>query len=175
MKTTLIFTLGSILVLFSCKAQDKKIDPKIVIPFIESYIDFKNKEHYVNVSDNILIVGANKIQNENKYWLNVYFMNPELMSGFKYTKVYKLYNYRIIIDEALDETIMLKNAFKNIQEVPYENFNLASYPFSYNTSMWLLTFNYKNEVIQVSPQEKAETIKNILEKKGIKFSKDYEE
>ncbi|HCA05691.1 MAG TPA: hypothetical protein DEO71_00690 [Chryseobacterium sp.] len=97
------------------------------------------------------------------------------MSGFNYTKVYKLYNYKIIIDEALDETVMLKNAFKNIQEVPYENFNLAAYPFSYNTSMWLLTFNYKNEVIQISPQEKAETIKNILEKKGIKFSKDYKE
>lgn len=175
MKTKLIFILGTILILFSCKAQDKKIDPKVVMQVIESYIDFKNKEHYVNANDNILIVGANKIQKENKYWLNVYFMNPELMSGFKYTKVYKLYNYRIIIDEVLDETIMLKNAFKNIQEVPYENFNLASYPFSYNTSMWLLTFNYKNEVIQLSPQEKAENIKNILEKKGVKFSKDYEE
>ncbi|HCA05692.1 hypothetical protein [Chryseobacterium sp.] len=62
MKTKLIFILGSILILFSCTAQDKKIDPKIVIPFIESYIDFKNKEHYVNVSENILIVGASKIQ-----------------------------------------------------------------------------------------------------------------
>jgi len=96
------------------------------------------------------------------------------MVGFQYSKVYLIRGYKIIIDEFLNKSF-LEALFKDLQRLPMQDFNLGKYQYTYNPNMWRIVFNNKNEVILLSPQDKAETIKSILEKKGVKFSKDYQE
>lgn len=167
-KIKLIFTCIFMMILFSCKSQNNMS----VMPFIKTYIDNIQRNPSINGKDNILVVGSKK--EENDYWVYTYLINPKYMSGFKYTNVYLLEGYKTIIDESLDKAF-LESIFKKLKKLPFQNFNLAQYPYTYNPNMWRIVFNNKNEVILISPQDKAETIKSILEKKGVKFSKDYEE
>ncbi|WP_230041226.1 hypothetical protein [Chryseobacterium sp. Bi04] len=174
MKEKLLLIFICILTLFLCKAQENATKNTSIMPFIETYIDTKNKEHTVDAKQNILIVGAHKVENEKEYWVYIYFINPEIMVGFQYSKVYLIRGYKIIIDEFLNKSF-LEALFKDLQRLPMQDFNLGKYQYTYNPNMWRIVFNNKNEVILLSPQDKAETIKSILEKKGVKFSKDYQE
>lgn len=167
-KIKLIFTSICMMILFSCKSQNNTS----VMPFIKTYIDDSKNNPAINDRENILIVGSKK--EEKDYWVYVYLINPKYMSGFKYTNVYLLDGYKMIVDESLDKSF-LESMFKKLKKLPFQDFNLAKYPYNYNPNMWRIVFNNENEVILISPQEKAQTIKNILEKKGVKFSKDYEE
>ena len=156
------------MVLSSCKSQNNTS----VMSFIKTYIDENKNNPTISSKENVLIVGSKK--EEKDYWVYVYLINPKYMSGFKYTNVYLVDGYKTIVDESLDKAF-LESIFKKLKKLPLQNFNLAQYPYSYNPNMWRIVFNNKNEVILISPQDKAEAIKNILEKKGVKFSKDYEE
>ncbi|HAO29089.1 MAG TPA: hypothetical protein DCQ68_18370 [Chryseobacterium indologenes] len=167
-KIKLIFTSICMMVLSSCKSQNNTS----VMSFIKTYIDENKNNPTISSKENVLIVGSKK--EEKDYWVYVYLINPKYMSGFKYTNVYLVDGYKTIVDESLDKAF-LESIFKKLKKLPLQNFNLAQYPYSYNPNMWRIVFNNKNEVILISPQDKAEAIKNILEKKGVKFSKDYEE
>lgn len=167
-KIKLILTSICVMTLFSCKSQKNKS----IIPFVETYIDYNKNNPIINSKENIVIVGSNKNENEKDYWVYVYLINPKFLSGFKYSHVYLIKGYKTIIDESLNKSF-LENTFRNLRKQPIENFNLAKLPYNYNTDMWRIVFNNKNQVILISPQEKAETIKNILEKKGVEFSTDY--
>lgn len=167
-KIKLIFTSIFMMILFSCKSQNNTS----VMSFIKTYIDESKNNPAIGSKENILIVGSKK--EEKDYWVYVYLINPNYMLDFKYTNVYLLEGYKTIIDEFLDKAF-LESIFKKLKKLPFQNFNLAQYPYSYNPNMWRIVFNNKNEVILISPQDKAENIRNILEKKGVKFSKDYEE
>jgi hypothetical protein len=89
---------------------------------------------------------------------------------FKYSKVYEINGYKLIVSEDLNKSYLLENIFK---ELPYENLNLAKMAITYNTTNWHITLNSKNEVVEILPQEKSKEIKNILKNKGIKFSGNY--
>jgi len=45
----------------------------------------------------------------------------------------------------------------------------------YDSKNWYIMFNSKNEVIRISPQQKSKEIKEILLKKGVKFSLDFDD
>lgn len=138
---------------------------------VTSYIEFRNQQKVINPKTNIIIIGAQSddVKNGN-YWIDLCFVNPALLIDFKYSKVYEISGYKLIVSEDLNKSYLLEKTFK---EVPYENLNLAKMAITYNTTSWHITLNNKNEVVEILPQEKAETIKSILEKKGVKFSKDY--
>jgi hypothetical protein len=152
--------------------QKKNVYEIIVKAFIED-INLKIK---INPKENILIVGAAQSERfENSYWLEMSFVNPKLLSGFEYSKVYVIDGYRLIIDESKDsknKSHLLKNSFK---ETKYENLNLATELIDYDSKYWLITFNSKNEVISISPFQKSKDIKEILLKKGVKFSQEFDD
>ncbi len=141
---------------------------------VKAFIQDRNSQIKINPKENILIVGANNADNkENLYNVVMSFVNPKLLSGFEYSKVYIIDGYRLIIDESNEpenKSQILKNSFK---ETKYEDLNLAIKPIEYNSTYWLITFDSKNEITHISPFQKSKEIKNILEKKGVKFSKDY--
>ncbi|MEJ5051780.1 hypothetical protein WH221_18260 [Chryseobacterium culicis] len=155
----------------SCKSQDCKNNNAAIIPLIESYIKYKNEKTIIDSKKNILLIGANTINNKDLS-VSFYFINPQLLLNFNYSKVYSIKGYKMIFDESLNRTDILQLTFKNM-EVQYENFNLGKIPFSYNTDYWNIIFNCQNEIIEILPQEKAYIIKKLLEKQKIKFSKDY--
>lgn len=167
-KLKLVLTCICLIVLFSCKSQKNKA----IIPFIATYIDYSKNNPAINSKENILVVGSNKNTNEKDYWVYTYLVNPKFLSGFKYSNVYLLGGYKTIIDESLN-TSFLESTFINLEKLPMEDLNLAKYPYNYNTNMWRIVFNNKDEVVLISPQEKSEEIKSLLEKKGVKFSEDY--
>lgn len=138
---------------------------------VETYIEYRNLDKELDKKENILILGANKSENtENAYWIDIAFVNPKLLSDFKYSKVYEINGYKLILDESLDKSNELKNLF---DEVKYENFNLATESIDYNLRNWHITFNSKNEIIRISPLQKSKNIKDLLVKKGVKFSSEY--
>lgn len=138
---------------------------------VKAFIDYRNSETEISKKENILIIGANTDENvENAYWFDIWFVNPKLLQNFEYTKVYEIDGYKLIIDESLNKSEILKNSFK---EIKFENLNLANKLIEYDSKNWYIVFNSKNEIIRISPQQKSEMIKEILIKKGVKFSKDY--
>lgn len=169
------FLLFFLLLTISCKSQDYKETQNVIIPLIKSYIEFKNEKTPIDNKKNIIVIGAN-IENNNRInkSLNIsfYFINPNLLLDFNYSNVYIINGYKIIIDKSLNNSEILEYAFKNY-EIPYEDLNLGKIPFSYNTDYWHIILNSNNEVTKILPEEKSTAIKNLLEKKGLKFSKDY--
>lgn len=140
---------------------------------IRAFIENRNSKIKIDPQTNILLIGANTNENfKDAYWLDMSFVNPKLLHDFKYTKVYEIEGYRLIIDELLNKSSELKSSFK---ETKYENLNLATEIIDYDSKHWLITFNSKNEIIRISPQQKSKEIKELLLKKGVKFSKDFEE
>lgn len=172
------FLLICIIVLAnSCKnylhsQQNKNIYQTIVRAFIED----RNSEIKIDPKKNILIVGANTSENyKDSYNFIVSFVNPKLLTGFEYNKVYMIDGYRLIIDESnelINKSEILKKSF---EETKYEDLNLAIKPIEYDSKYWFITFNSKNEIIHISPFQESKEIKEILLKKGIKFSTDYED
>ncbi len=121
------------------------------------------------------MIGASSIkdnQTNKDLSISFYFINPTLLLNFNYSKVYKINGYKMIIDKSLNKSDILEYTFKNL-ETKYENFNLAKVPFSYNTDYWHIILNYKNEIVEILPQQNSKEIKNILENNGVKFSQDY--
>jgi len=140
---------------------------------VKAFIDYRNSETKISKKENILIIGASTNQNdENTYWIDMWFVNPKLLKDFQYSKVYEIEGYKLIIDESLDRFADLKKSFK---ETKYENFNLAIQLIDYDSKNWYIMFNSKNEVIRISPQQKSKEIKEILLKKGVKFSLDFDD
>jgi hypothetical protein len=138
---------------------------------VKAFIDYRNSETEINKKENILIIGANTSENvENAYWVDIWFVNPKLLQDFEYSKVYEIEGYRLIIDESLNKSDILKNSFK---ETKFEDLNLATKLIDYDSKNWHIVFNSKNEIIRISPQQKSNEIKSILEKKEVKFSNDY--
>ncbi|WP_250253471.1 hypothetical protein [Chryseobacterium sp. Marseille-Q3244] len=141
---------------------------------VKAYIEYRNSNKELDKNKNILLIGANTSEYyENSYWIDVSFENPKLLHDVKYSKVYEIEDYKLIIDESFEKSEILKNSFK---ETKYENFNLATQQIDYSVKNWHIIFNSKNEVIRItSPYQKSKEIKSLLLKKGVKFSKDYEE
>ncbi|AZA48688.1 hypothetical protein EG346_11070 [Chryseobacterium carnipullorum] len=140
---------------------------------VKAFIKYRNSETEISKKENILIIGASTSQNvENAYWLDVWFVNPKLLQDFKYSKVYEIEGYKLIIDESLNKSDILKHSFK---ETKYEDFNLATKLIDYDSKNWYIVFNSKNEVIRISPQQKSKEIKEILLKKGVKFSQEFDD
>lgn len=140
---------------------------------VKAFIDYRNSETEISKKENILIIGASTSQNdENTYWIDMWFVNPKLLKDFQYSKVYEIEGYKLIIDESLDRFTDLKKSFK---ETKYENFNLAIQPIDYDSKNWYIVFNSKNEVVRISPQQKSKEIKEILLKKGVKFSQEFDD
>ncbi len=167
----LVFTL---LLISSCKnnihSQKKN---NLYQNIVKAFIDYRNSETEISKKENILIIGSNTSQNvENAYWLDVWFVNPKLLQDFKYSKVYEIEGYKLIIDESLNKSDILKHSFK---ETKYEDFNLATKAIDYDSKNWYIVFNSKNEVIRISPQQKSKEIKEILLKKGVKFSQEFDD
>ena len=135
------------------------------------FIENRNSEKEINKEENILVIGANKSSDMvNAYWLDISFVNPKLLYDFKYTNVYEIDGYKLIIDESLDKANDLKESFTKTK---YENFNLAKDIIDYDSKYWLITFNFKDEIIRISPQQKSKNIKDLLIKKGVKFSTEF--
>lgn len=141
---------------------------------VKAYIEYRNSKKELNNAENILTIGANTSDNiKNAYGLDISFVNPKLLHDVKYSKVYEIEGYKLIIDESLNKSDILNKSFK---ETRYENFNLAKDLIDYNTKNWHIIFNSKNEIIRItSPYQKSKEIKELLMRKGVKFSKNYEE
>ncbi|MGN7863604.1 hypothetical protein [Chryseobacterium sp. 22458] len=140
---------------------------------VKAFIDYRNSEKEISKKENILIIGANTSENDkNSYWLDIWFVNPKLLQDFEYSKVYEIEGYKLIINESLNKSDILKHSFK---ETKYENFNLATELINYDSKNWYIVLNSKNEVIRISPQQKSKEIKEILLKKGIKFSQELDD
>lgn len=171
-KLILVYFSLLIFISTSCNSQDySKKENRVIPSIIEEYIDFRNKKSTIDNNKNILVIGSSSSDDKNLN-LSVYFINPQLLSDFKYSKVYKIKEYKMIIDESLDKSNLLQDIFKKA-EIEYENFNLAKFPFTYNLNYWHIILNSKNEIVEILPQEKSEEIKLFLENKGLKFSKNY--
>ncbi|MGU3377167.1 hypothetical protein [Chryseobacterium sp. M5A1_1a] len=161
----------------SCKnylhSQQKK---DVYQTIVKAFIEDRNSKLKIDSKENILIVGASDSENDKStYNIVMSFVNPKLLSGFEYNKVYIIDGYRLIIDESKEsknKSQILKNSFK---ETKFEDLNQAKEIIDYDSRYWLITFNSKKEIIRISPFQKSGEIKNILEKKGIKFSRDYQE
>ncbi|PQA89872.1 hypothetical protein B0A69_21870 [Chryseobacterium shigense] len=164
-----------LIILCSCKnyfySQKKS---NLYQDIVKTYIEYRNSGKILNKEENILLIGANTSKYyENSYWVDVTFVSPMLLQDVKYTKVYQIGGYKLIIDESLNKSDILNKSFK---ETKYENFNLAKDLIDYNTKNWHIIFNSKNEIIRItSPYQKSKEIKELLMRKGVKFSKDYEE
>ena len=138
---------------------------------IRAFIENRNSEKEINEDENILAIGANKDSvMVGSYWLDISLINPKLLYNFKYTNVYEIDGYKLIIDESLDKAKDLKKSFTKTK---YENFNLAKDIIDYDSKYWLIIFNSKNEIIRLSPQPKSKHIKEFLLKKGIKFNHEF--
>ncbi|WP_294273145.1 hypothetical protein [uncultured Chryseobacterium sp.] len=169
-----IFLLCILLFLSSCKShiQSQKKN-NLYQNIVEAYIEYRNSEGELDKKENILIFGANESENtKNAYWVDIAFVNPRLLSDFQYKKVYEIKGYKLIIDESLNKSNELKNSF---HEVEYENFNLAKESIDYNLKNWHITFNSKQEIIRISPQQKSKEIRDLMVKKGAKFSQDFDD
>jgi len=163
-----------LLLMGSCKShiQSQKKN-NLYQNIVHAYIEYRNSEGELDKKENILIFGANESENiKNAYWIDIAFVNPRLLSDFQYKKVYEIKGYKLIIDESLNRSNELKNLFN---EVKYENFNLAKESIDYNLKNWHITFNSKQEIIGIFPQQKSKEIKELLIKKGIKFSKEFDD
>jgi hypothetical protein len=166
-----IVLIGILIIAIGCSSTKQVIDDNkmIIRNIVTSFIEYRNKDNRIDPKENILIVGVNVDANRSHRIL-LTFDNPKLMTGFNYSKVYEINGYKLIIADDMNGAYLIENVFK---EVPYEDFNLAKMAITYETITWHITLNSKNEVVEVLPQEKVGIIKNILEKKGVKFSKDY--
>ncbi|KMQ67512.1 hypothetical protein ACM39_13835 [Chryseobacterium sp. FH2] len=172
------FLLVCIIILAnSCKnnfhAQQKK---DVYQSIVRAFIEDRSSQVKIDSKENILILGANNSENDkDSYNIVMSFVNPKLLSGFEYSKVYIIDGYRLIIDESKEsknKSQIFKNSFK---ETKFENLNQAENIIDYDSKYWLITFNSKNEIIRISPFQKSKYIKDLLLKKGIKFSQDFED
>ncbi|MBW8361667.1 MAG: hypothetical protein K0M56_05705 [Kaistella sp.] len=163
-----------LLIVSSCKNNiTEHREKNLYQSIVKAYIEYGNLEKEVDKKENIIIFGANKSENtDNAYWVDIAFVNPQLLSDFKYSKVYEIEGYKLILDESSDKSTELKNSFK---ETEYVNFNLAKDLIDYSLKNWHITLNSQNEIIRVSPQQESMEIKNLLLKKGVKFNDDFEE
>lgn len=171
MKNNIYCLLILFFLTISCNAtifsQENSTAKKIAL----SYIEFRNKQKIINPKTNIIIIGVQSDDAKNgNYWIDLCFVNPALLMDFKYSKVYEINGYKLIVSKDLNKSYLLENTFK---ELPYENLNLAKMAITYSTTNWHITLNSKNEVVEILPQEKSKEIKNILKNKGIKFSDNY--
>lgn len=140
---------------------------------VKAFIEDRNSDTKIDPQENILIIGANTSENiDNAYWVDMAFVNPKLLQNFEYKKVYMIDGYKLIIDESLNKSNKLNNSFI---ETKYENFNLAIVLIEYSLKNWHITFNSNNEIIRISPKNKSKEIKDLLIKKGVKFSKDFDD
>ncbi|MDR4954050.1 hypothetical protein REB14_17875 [Chryseobacterium sp. ES2] len=140
---------------------------------ISTFIENRNSQVNISPKENVLIVGANDSDSEKgSYKIVMSFVNPKLLSGFEYSKVYMIDGYRLIIDESSNKSQILKKSFK---ETKFEDLNQATEMIDYDSKYWLITFNSKNEIVRIYPQQKSKEIKELLVRKGVKFSKYYEE
>lgn len=173
MKKNKYYLLVFFVLIISCNATFFSKENNVAKEIVISYIEFRNQKKIVNPKSNIIIIiiGAQSDDAKNgNYWIDLCFVNPALLMDFKYSKVYEINGYKLIVSEDLDKSYILGKTFK---EIPYENLNLAKIAITYNTTNWHITLNSKNEVVEILPQEKSKEIKSILEKKGIRFSKNY--
>lgn len=171
MKKNIYCLLIFFVLILSCSTTGFNKDNNTARNIVASYIEFRSQQKAINPKTNIIIIGAQGDNAKNgNYWIDLCFVNPALLLDFKYSKVYEVNGYKLIISEDLDKSYLLEKTFK---EIPYENLNLAKMAITYNTTNWHITLNSKNEIIEILPQEKSKEIKNILEKKGVKFSKNY--
>lgn len=165
----LLFIL--LILIISCNVAPSNKENNTIKNIVISFIEFKNRQTRIDAQKNIIIASAQIDEfNKDNYWIDLHFINPELLLNFKYSKVYEIEGYKLIIGEELNKSYLLKNSFK---EVPYKNLNKAKFPFTYSTDNLHITLNSKDEIIEISPQEKFGAIKSILEKKGQKFTKNY--
>ena len=121
-----------LLLMSSCKnnIQGQK-ENNLYQNIVKAFIGYRNSETEVNKKENILIIGANTSENvENAYWLDIWFVNPKLLQDFEYSKVYEIEGYRLIIDESLNKSDILKNSFK---ETKFEDLNLATKLIDYDS------------------------------------------
>lgn len=172
------FSLVFIIILgVSCKnhlysQQSKDVYQQVVSAFIEN----ENSQVNIDPKQNILILAASTNENDmNSYNIVISFVNPKLLTGFNYSKVYKIDGYRLIIDESKDvrnKSELLKKSFK---EAKYEDLNQAIKPIEYDSKYWLITFNSKNEITHISPFQQSKEIQKLLLKKNMKFSADFED
>lgn len=171
MKKNKYYLLVFFVLIISCNATFFSKENNVAKEIVISYIEFRNQKKIVNPKSNTIIIGAQSDDAKNgNYWIDLCFVNPALLMDFKYSKVYEINGYKLIVSEDLDKSYILGKTFK---EIPYENLNLAKIAITYNTTNWHITLNSKNEVVEILPQEKSKEIKSILEKKGIRFSKNY--
>lgn len=174
MKKNIYYLLIFFVLIISCSTAIFNKENNTTRNIVASYIEYRNQQKVVSPKTNIIIIiiiGAQSDDAKNgNYWIDLCFANPALLMDFKYSKVYEINGYKLIISEDLDKSYLLENTFK---EVPYENLNLAKMAITYNTTNWHITLNSRNEVVEILPQEKSNEIKSLLEKKSIKFSKDY--
>lgn len=164
-----LFMLIVINIIVSCHSNVQRHKrSELFHTIVQAYIEYRNSEREFNREENILTISANTSENtEDAFGLDIGFVNPKLLYGVNYTKVYLIDGYRLIIDESLNKSEILKKSFK---ETKFENLNLAVKHIDYSVKNWYLIFNDDYEIIGIpAPYQKSEEIKKLLMKRNVKF------
>ncbi|MGX9987515.1 hypothetical protein [Soonwooa purpurea] len=159
-KISTVFTL-----MVSCSTMKSELNnEKYYYKFVETYINFRNRNNEVNPEKNIIILS--NILNDTKQTTSVYFVNPELLIDTEYKNVYGIGKYKLITtNDNLDVNFPKAKFFKNLE---YENFNKAKFPYTYNLTPWTIIIE-KNKIMEIFPQKDSILIRNLLEQQKFKF------
>lgn len=158
-----------IFLLMSCNGQNIKDKPSNLKRITQSYIDFKKSIGKLDTENDVILMGANSIDN-NTYWLDIVFDNSHNLYNMEYENLYQMDGLKIIVFKDLDKSIFLENIF---QKIPYENLNKAKYNVSYDLVPFHTELNNKNEIISIKSKYSLKEIMPFLKKNKVDFSKDF--
>jgi len=155
----------------------QKVAEESFLGVAKSYLEYSVK--YRNLDSNTVFIatGGNNKQSTFFYKKGSPFFRITLrynydMLNYKYNKVYKLGNYKLIITEGsnLDTTVLNEifelNLYENLNKA--ENDSVRSEDFHW----WSISFDNKYQVIYLDCDKVSEVIK-LLKKNKVRFAKKF--
>jgi hypothetical protein len=136
-----------------------------------AYAKYMSTKNYVNHKDWVLIINTS-IESKDSIWFEITIKPTSKFINLKYTKVYKLNGYKLVIDEGFDSNKILTYLF---HPAPFENFNKgkAGTVGYENFQRWYFLMNKKYEVVSAHSAMSIEEITNILKRNKVKLAKNF--
>ena len=143
---------------------------------VELYLKYAPKKFTLDTSNCVFIMSADSSSHEDLFFfeITVFFTND--MFNIKYSEVYSLGRYKLIVNENSERFGILTDLFK---KRPYEDLNKGKPPipglYTHDFHHWVFLMNNRFEILQVNsypPNLRPEpSIVKRLKKNKIKFAK----
>jgi len=137
----------------------------------KSYLQYQVKNNNLDSNTIIFVVAANTFK-QDSLWFEITFDNINSMVDAKYSNIYKLGNFKLIVDDEFNKSYILKEVFK---QTIYEDINKGKRDGVRRDDFhrWFLNMNNKYEVTSIDVTVPIKEVVEVLKKNKVKFSKNF--